>query len=418
MNMHEVATWFSCFAVIDFIFAEKLSGLEPSPKIDFNDTAIAFSGKGNKELKWEYWLFRLMNNPTLTKFFSGLAQLSIRLHLPVKWIIRKTVYEQFCGGESLQEIVPVLKKLEEFHIDAIIDYGVEGKETEQDFERTKTELIRILEFTAGKSNIPFISCKVTGLTSFALLEKLSSGAALDATETQDTERLYERMHAIAAAAEAANTGLFIDAEESWIQPAIDAITFTLCRQYNKKEAVVYHTAQLYRHDRLAFCKTCLDDARTHGYITGIKLVRGAYMEKERKRAQEKNYPSPIQPDKETTDRDYNAAIDFCLQHIDNIAICVATHNEASSMHAATEMAKKNIPPGHLHVSFSQLYGMSDQITYNLAKAGYRVSKYLPYGPVKDVIPYLIRRANENTSVSGQMSRELTLLDKEIKRRRI
>lgn len=391
--------------------------MQTQPFLNFNDTEVAFSGKSDKELKQEYWMFKLMNNPGLTKFFSGLAQLSIRLHLPVKWMIKQTVYKQFCGGESLEEVIPVLNKLETYHIGAIIDYGVEGKETEKDFEHTKNELIEILQFAKGKKNIPYISCKITGLTEFALLEKMSTEAMLNEDEKKKAENFYNRMYAIADAAADAGVGLFIDAEESWIQQAVDELAFVMCRKYNKEKVVVYHTAQLYRHDRLAFCKLCLEDAEKHQYITGVKIVRGAYMEKERKRAEEKNYLSPIQPDKESTDRDYDAAIDFCLNHLDKLALCVATHNEKSSLYAATEMEKRNIPHNHVHVSFSQLFGMSDQITYNLAKAGYRVAKYLPYGPVKDVIPYLIRRAKENTSVSGQMSRELSLIDKEMKRRK-
>lgn len=392
--------------------------MEAEPKINFDDTEIAFSGKNDKELKWEYWLFKLMNNPKRTNFLTKAANLSIQMHLPVKWMIKKTVYEQFCGGETLQETIPVLHKLEKFGIGAIIDYGVEGKETEHDFEKTKNELISILKFAQHEKNIPFISCKLTGLTEFALLEKMSLEALLSEEEKIKSEKLYSRMQAIAQTAADAGVGLFIDAEESWIQQAVDEMTFRLCRQFNKEKAVIYHTAQMYRHDRLAFCKICLDDAVQHNYVAAVKIVRGAYMEKERKRAAEKNYASPIQPDKASTDRDYNAAIDFCLSHIDKMSVCVATHNEQSSLYAVKEMAKRNIPANSERVSFSQLYGMSDQISYNLAKGGYHVAKYLPYGPVKDVIPYLIRRANENTSVSGQMSRELSLIDKEIKRRRI
>lgn len=392
--------------------------MKPEPEINFNDTEVAFSGRSNKELKWEYWLFKLMNKPGLTKFFSGMAELSIRMHLPVKWLIKKTVYNQFCGGETLQEIVPVLKKLEAQHVGAIIDYGVEGKETEEDFERTKNELIKILQFAKDKTNIPFISCKVTGLTEFALLEKMSTEVMLSDEEKKKSEKLYERMFAITQAAADAGVGLFIDAEESWIQQAVDELARTLSRKFNTEKAVVYHTPQLYRHDRLQFCKTMLQDAITHNYILGLKPVRGAYMDKERKRAAEKNYPSPIQPDKESTDRDYDAAILFCLENYLRISLCAATHNEKSSMLLAEEMQKRDIPKNHPHIYFSQLFGMSDQITFNLGKAGYNATKYLPYGPVKDVIPYLIRRANENTSVSGQMSRELSLLDKEMKRRKM
>lgn len=390
--------------------------LEASPKIDFNDTEIAFSGKTNKELKWEHWLFKVMNNPVMTNTLTSLANLTLKMHLPFKWAIKKTVYEQFCGGETLEETIPVLNKLEQFHIGAIIDYGVEGKESEAEFERTKNELIRIIQFASGKKNIPFISSKVTGVTSFALLEKLNAKAQLSTEEVAEKVKLYSRMDQIAKAASENHIGLFIDAEESWIQDAVDDLTFELMRKYNKTKAVVYATPQMYRHDRLEFSKRALADAIEHNYILGLKPVRGAYMDKERKRAEEMNYPSPIQPDKNATDRDYDAVILLCLNNSERISVCAATHNEKSSLLLATEMQKRNIPANHPHFYFSQLYGMSDQITYNLAKAGFNVTKYLPYGPIKDVIPYLIRRAQENKSVSGQMSRELNLIDKEIKRR--
>lgn len=390
--------------------------LEASPKIDFNDTEIAFSGKTNKELKWEHWLFKVMNNPVMTNTLTSLANLTLKMHLPFKWAIKKTVYEQFCGGETLEETIPVLNKLEQFHIGAIIDYGVEGKESEAEFERTKNELIRIIQFASGKKNIPFISSKVTGVTSFALLEKLNAKAQLSTEEVAEKVKLYSRMDQIAKAASENHIGLFIDAEESWIQDAVDDLTFELMRKYNKTKAVVYATPQMYRHDRLEFSKRALADAIEHNYILGLKPVRGAYMDKERKRAEEMNYPSPIQPDKNATDRDYDAVIMLCLNNSERISVCAATHNEKSSLLLATEMQKRNIPANHPHFYFSQLYGMSDQITYNLAKAGFNVTKYLPYGPIKDVIPYLIRRAQENKSVSGQMSRELNLIDKEIKRR--
>ncbi len=359
-----------------------------------------------------------MNNAGITSVLTTLAKMTITLHLPFKWAIKGTVYDQFCGGETLEKTIPVLDKLEKYHIGAVIDYGVEGKESEEDFEKTKNELIKIIQFSAGKKNIPFISNKVTGITRFALLEKINNKETLTETEQAEKEKLYGRLHAIAKAASDAGIGLFIDAEESWIQDAIDALTFDLMRTFNKQKAVVYSTPQMYRHDRLEFCRRSLQDAVEHNYILGLKPVRGAYMDKERKRAAEKGYRDPIQPDKTATDRDYDAVIDFALDHLDKISLVAATHNEKSSQYLADEMNRRNIRHDHPHIWFSQLFGMSDQITYNLAKAGYNATKYLPYGPVKDVIPYLIRRAQENKSVSGQMSRELNLIYKEIKRRGI
>jgi proline dehydrogenase len=397
-------------------FVPNSTKVEAKPVISFDDTSIAFSGKSNKELNREYLLFRLMNNGTLVSIGTRLATWALNMHLPVKGLIKNTIYDQFCGGESLPETSDVLNQLKKFRINAILDYGVEGKEAESEFQRTADQLIKTIQFAGTQTNAPFISCKVTGITRFALLEKMSSGEPLSAEEEAEKTLPYERMHSIAQAARQAGIGLYIDAEETWIQEAIDALTFDLMRTCNKEKAVVYSTPQMYRHDRLAFCKRSLEDAKTHGYILGLKPVRGAYMDKERKRAKELGYTDPIQPDKAATDRDYDAVLAFALDNLENIAICAATHNEKSSMFLAQGVLSLGLAPNHPHVHFSQLYGMSDHVTYNLAKAGFNASKYLPYGPVKDVIPYLIRRAQENTSVAGSMSRELSLIHKEIGRR--
>lgn len=390
--------------------------MQQSGELTFENTSIAFEGKNNRALKTEHLLFRLMNNKTLVTLGIRLTQWAIAWHLPVKGLIKSTIYKQFCGGETLRETVPALQDLQQFKVDAILDYGVEGKEDEAEFKRTAEQLIQTLRFAATQPNVPFISCKVTGLTRFDLLEKWSNGSTLSAAEEQEKATLLGRIHEITQTAASCGIGLFIDAEESWIQAAIDQITFELMRQYNKEKAIVYSTPQMYRHDRLDFCHRVINDARQYGYIAGLKPVRGAYMEKERKRAAEMGYPDPIQPDKSATDRDYDAALLLALNNLDCVSICAATHNEASSLLLAQETLKRGLSPHHPHIHFSQLYGMSDHITFNLAKAGFRVSKYLPYGPVKDVIPYLMRRAQENTSVAGSMSRELSLIHKEIKRR--
>lgn len=385
-------------------------------QLSFDDTSIAFSGKNDQALKKTYRLFKLMNNGNLVKLGTKAASLALNMHLPVKGIIKQTIYQQFCGGEDLQETVRVLKKLEHYNVSAILDYGVEGKESEAEFQRTADQLIHTLEFAGTQSNVPYISCKVTGITRFDLLAKISAGESLTAAENAEKKKLYDRMFSIAEAARKAGIGLYVDAEETWIQDAVDNLVFDLMRTFNKEKAVVFSTPQMYRHDRLDFCRRSLADAQEHGYILGLKPVRGAYMEKERRRAAEKGYPSPIQPDKATTDRDYDAVLSLALDHLDRIAVCAATHNEKSSMLLAEGTISSGVEPGHPHVHFSQLYGMSDHITFNLAQSGFHVSKYLPYGPVKDVIPYLIRRAQENTSVAGSMSRELSLIYKEIKRR--
>lgn len=392
--------------------------MDPVNLPDFNDTETAFSGRSNRELKHEYRLFRLMNNSGLTSFLTTCAQLALRFRLPVQWIIRRTIFEQFCGGESLQDTAEVVRRLGNFHIGAILDYGVEGKENDAEFDRTRDELIRATQFAGHYGNIPFISCKITGLARFTLLEKLHDGTALNEAETVEKEALYARVRSIAEAAATAGMSLFVDAEETWIQDGIDTMVQALMRDLNRERAVVHNTAQMYRHDRLDFIAKSFEDARERNYILGMKLVRGAYMQKERKRAAEMGYPSPIQPDKEATDRDFDKALSFCAGHVDTIAVTCASHNEKSNYFLASETVKRNIPRDHPHIIFSQLYGMSDQVTYNLAGAGFRATKYLPYGPVRDVVPYLIRRAQENSSVSGQMSRELALISREIKRRGI
>lgn len=382
----------------------------------FEDTSIAFSGKTNSELKQEYRLFKLMNNNTLVNIGIKATMFAIKSGLPVKGLIKATIYKQFCGGETLEETRHVIDTLKNYNIKTILDYGVEGKENDAEFERTKLQLLHTIQFAKGNPNIPFISSKITGLVRFALLEKMQKKEVLTAEEEKEKQQLYERIHLIASQAKDAGIGLFIDAEETWIQDPVDELTFDLMRRYNKEKAVVFSTPQMYRHDRLEFCKRSLEDAKKHNYILGLKPVRGAYMDKERKRAADMGYPSPIQPDKAATDRDYDAVIIFALDNKEHIGFCAATHNEKSALLLATELDKRNIARNHSHFWFSQLYGMNDQITYNLAKAGFNVTKYLPYGPVKDVMPYLMRRAEENTSVAGQMSRDLSLIHKEMQRR--
>jgi proline dehydrogenase len=393
-----------------------MSSAEDKVAISFDDTSIAFSSKSDSALKAEYRLFRLMNNGNLVRIGTRLTLMALRFRLPVRGLIRKTIYKEFCGGETIRQTGKVLEELHQYHVNAILDYGVEGKETDSEFQRTTEQLIQTIRFAGSQPNAPYISVKVTGITAFSLLEKCSTNEALTPGEQAAKDAFYQRMEQIVEEANTAGIGVFIDAEESWIQPAIDKLTLELMSKHNRDRAVVFCTPQMYRHDRLAFCRNAIDHARLNNYILGLKPVRGAYMDKERKRALEMGYPSPIQSDKESTDKDYNAVLLLGLENLDCVSICAATHNEKSSMLLATECVKKGLPPNHAHIHFSQLFGMSDHITYNLAKAGFNVSKYLPYGPVKDVIPYLMRRAQENTSVAGSMSRELSLIHKEIKRR--
>ena len=356
----------------------------------------------------------------------------IKSGLPVKGLIRNTIFKQFVGGETLEQTAPVAKKLGEYGVQVILDYGVEGKEGEGNFDHARDEFIKVIEYAATQPNIPYMSIKVTGIARFALLEKLDSSVSsnegslmkrfdkalltLSDEESREWQRVTERMVKICSIAAEKKVGVFIDAEETWIQDPVDVLSILMMDRFNKKRIVVYNTIQLYRHDRLHFLKDCYDAAVQRNFILGAKLVRGAYMEKERNRAAAIGYVSPIQPDKETTDKDYNAALLFCVDRMEYIAIVVATHNEYSNLLTTHLLQKRSIPYDHPHVHFSQLYGMSDNITFNLAKAGCSVSKYLPFGPINDVVPYLMRRAQENSSVSGQTGRELGLIRKELHRR--
>jgi len=403
--------------------------------LSLDNTEIAFAHRSDASLKQAHWLFNLMSKPWLVQIGTRLTPWAIRAGLPIRGMIRNTLFRHFIGGETLEEIIPVAKRLGAFGVQAILDYGVEGKEGEAAFDHARDEFIRVIRFAATQPNVPFMSVKVTGFARFALLEKIDalmqqaqSGyligryaeaqEKLDAAERGEWDRVVERMHAIARAAQESRIGFLVDAEETWIQDPVDALTMQVMSTYNRETIVIYNTIQLYRHDRLAFLKDSFEASREKGFFLGAKLVRGAYMEKERARASEKGYPSPIQPDKAATDRDYDAGVRFCLDHIDRIGLIVASHNEGSNLAAVRIMQEKGLPLDHAHVHFSQLYGMSDHITYNLSHAGCKVSKYLPFGPIKDVVPYLMRRAQENTSVGGQTTRELALIRKELKRRKL
>ena len=407
--------------------------MDPNPSISFDNTEIAFAYKTNSELKRARLLFNSMSYSWLVKMGTRLTPLAIRTGLPIKGLIRDTIFKQFVGGETLEETANVAKRLGEFGVQVILDYGVEGGEhSEQAFDKATDEFIRVINYAGTQANIPYMSVKVTGIARFGLLEKLDHSVELNpgslmkrfskaiesltAEEKVEWHNVQERLIRICKAGAQKNVGVFIDAEETWIQDPIDVITILMMEQFNKSKIVVYNTLQLYRHDRLQFLRDSYEAAVQRNFILGAKIVRGAYMEKERKRAEQMNYLSPIQPDKESTDKDFNEAIQFCIDHIDRIAVVVASHNEYSNLLTTRLLQQKNLPMNHSHVHFSQLYGMSDNITFNLARAGCHVSKYLPFGPINDVIPYLMRRAQENTSVKGQTGRELALIKKELKRR--
>jgi proline dehydrogenase len=387
-------------------------------RLDFQDTAVAFADKSDAELKEKYRLFKLLNSPFLNKLGGAAAKFALSIGLPVQGLIKSTIFEQFCGGETIQECEPAIQKLARSNIGTILDYAIEGKSTEPDFDRTKDEIIRTIERAKEDPAIPFSVFKVTGIAPLGTLERLSSKKKLDAKSQAKCERIHNRVAEICEYAYEIGQPVFIDAEDSWIQDAIDRMAVEMMERFNRERAIVFTTVQLYRTDRLQYLKNFRRQARADGYIPAVKLVRGAYMEKERERAAEKGYPSPIHPTKADTDADYNAAIEYCLKHIDTMAFVAGTHNEESTRLLAELMHERGVPPDHPNVFFSQLYGMGDNLSYVLAKDGYNVSKYVPYGPVADAVPYLIRRAEENTSAAGHMSRELDLIARELKRRKL
>ncbi len=386
-------------------------------KLSFEDTRVAFASKSDNDLRKAYYLFKVVSSQALMVLGKHATTLALKLHLPIKGIIKKTIFHQFCGGETINECASTTKILDAYNIGTILDYSVEGKENEAEFEAGFQEILRTIETADKNPHIPFCVFKVSGLCRNTLLEKVSAGKDLSETESAAYKRLMGRVDALCERAVSADTPIFIDAEESWIQDAIDNLAMEMMAKYNQKKAIVYNTLQMYRHDRMAHLVLAQAQAEENGFFYGVKLVRGAYMEKERLRAEEKGYVSPIQPDKEATDRDYDAAIQFCLNHLNNVYFCAGTHNEDSSLLLAAEMDRLEIDRNDERIFFAQLFGMSDHISFNLSKASFNVAKYVPYGPVKDVMPYLIRRAEENTSVQGQTGRELNLITREIKRRK-
>lgn len=385
-------------------------------RLSFDNTEAAFAYLSDKELKKTRFIFSIMHDGWLVKAGSVLAPAALKLRLPVKGLIRNTVFKQFCGGENLEEAALTAQRLARFNVGVILDYGVEASEGEENYDDAIVEFKKAIEHASLQPNIPFISLKVTGFARLALLEKIHAGDSLTGEEKQEFGRVSQRIYTICRHAFDHHIGVLIDAEESWIQQPVDDLADEMMAEFNKEKGVIYNTFQLYRHDRLDFLKRSFTKAQQNNYTLGAKLVRGAYMEKERKRAADMNYPSPIQKNKDSTDQDYNEAVRFCIDHLEDMAVFIGTHNEESSMLGARLLHEKGMSYDHPDVHFSQLYGMSDHITFNLAKAGYPASKYLPYGPVKDVLPYLIRRAEENSSIAGQMGRELSLINQECKRR--
>jgi len=392
---------------------------EPTPNkgLSFEDSSTAFAHMSDADLRFHYWIFRLMNNAALTNAATSMAEWALAWKLPVKWAAKPTIFRVFCGGETVDESLAVVKKLGENKIGSILDYSVEGQEDEREFAKTEEQIIEIIKMAADNADIPVSCIKLTGIVQNAVLTKLTEGGELTQDERLATAQFTQRFERVCKAAFDNDVPIYVDAEESWLQGAIDRQVEAMMAKYNKDKAIVFQTVQMFRHDRLAYYKELIDKARRENFKIGIKIVRGAYLDKENLRASEKGYATPIQPSKQATDDDYNAALKLSVEHIDVVELCAGTHNENSSLYLTHLMAEHSLPNNHPHIYFSQLYGMSDYMSFNLAAAGYNVSKYLPFGPVKFTLPYLIRRAKENTAIAGQMGKEYSMILKELNRRK-
>jgi proline dehydrogenase len=391
--------------------------------LSFDNTQNAFAYKSTADLKRAKFLISAIQSPLMVTLATKATPIFMKLGLPINGLLRNTVFKQFVGGETLEESARVSKLLSSYGVQVILDYGVEAKEGESNFDDVTEHIIEAIDFAATQNNIPFVSVKLTGVASHILLEhlndapRLRSGIHDSESENAAWQRVRERMYAICDVAQEKGVGILIDAEETWIQDPIDRLAIELMGVYNKEKVIVYNTYQLYRHDRLSFLQLSHRIAKEQGFLLGAKLVRGAYMEKERARAQQMGYPSPIHIDKAATDKDFDAAAKYCIENVDAISLLLASHNEQSNIQIAGEMARLNLTNDFKNVHFSQLYGMGDHITFNMAAMGYNVSKYLPFGPISEVIPYLMRRAEENSSVNGQTNKELVMIKRELARRK-
>ncbi len=386
--------------------------------LSFENTEIAFRHSSNADLKRAYWLFKIINVNFLVKIGPPITNFAVKIGLPIKGLIKATIFKHFCGGETIRECEKTIKSLESGGVGTILDYSIEGEDDEKVFDETSEEIIRTIKRAAKDKAIPITVFKVTGISRFGLLEKLDAKTSLTNAEQQEWQKVQDRVLAICEKAYSVNIPVMMDAEETWIQDTIDLLALNMMRKFNKEKAIVYNTYQFYRHDKLTSIMDDNEVAVKEKFILGAKLVRGAYMEKERKRAEEKGYPSPIQPTKEASDKDFNLALEYCIDNIKSIAFVAGTHNEDSCRLLTELLDKKKIDHKHPHVYFAQLLGMSDNLSFNLADADYNVAKYVPYGPIKAVLPYLFRRAQENTAIAGQMSRELGLIVKEKERRKL
>jgi len=383
----------------------------------FENTEIAFSLKSDSELERAYFLFKMISIEPLVKIGTAATNFAIKAHLPIEGLIRSTVFDHFCGGVNENDCLPVMERMYEKGVSSVLDYSVEGKESESEFDFALNKTLEIIDFAKEKKHMPIAVFKPTGFGRFALYEKAGRGDTLSSKEQEEWQRVINRFDIVCKSGKENNIAVLIDAEESWMQDAADNLVSEMMSKYNTEKAIVYNTLQMYRHDRLTYLKQQHELAKKHNYFLGFKLVRGAYMEKENDRAEEKGYQTPICKDKATTDLNFNDGVKYMLDNLDNMSLFAGTHNEDSCYLIMDIMKQKGIKNDDSHVWFGQLYGMSDHISFNLAHRSYNVAKYVPFGPVRDVMPYLIRRAEENTSVAGQTGRELNLLTKEKARRK-
>ncbi|WP_420316306.1 proline dehydrogenase family protein [Ekhidna sp.] len=388
-----------------------------SESINFDDTATAFAHRSTSELKNSHFVFTSMSKPWMVKTGTVMTNLALKMKLPVKGIIKKTIFNQFCGGESIKDCSNTITLLGDYNVQTILDYSVEGLKNEDGYNDTKEEALRVIDFASTNDHIPFCVLKMSGLGSTDLMTKAQNKEQLSEIEKTKLYNCEQRVNEIIHKASSKGLMVMIDAEESWFQSFIDGVVYRMMAKYNKERPIVYNTYQMYRHDMLDRLSRAQIEAEVNGYYLGAKLVRGAYMEKERERAEEMEYESPIHGTKEAVDKDYDEALKFCMKHIDRMGLCAGTHNEKSSRLLAQLMEEGAIAKMDNRVFFAQLLGMSDNISFKLADLGYNVAKYVPYGPVEKVLPYLFRRAEENTSIAGQSGREYTLVKKELRRRK-
>ena len=382
----------------------------------FDDTRTAFAHRSTRDLRRARWMFGLIGAPALVTAGARAVRLALALKLPINWALRP-VFDYFCGGEDIEESLNTAGKLSQYGVKTILDYSAEGQTGEGALNAAHRQIMSAILSAKGDARFAFAVFKVSALSDNELLEKVSRSASLTEQEQQAWQQVQDRVSSLCQSASDHGVPIMIDAEETWLQTAIDALAETMMRRHNTGACRVYTTAQLYRHDRLSYIQKLQGSAEKEGWVAGVKLVRGAYMEKERERAVAEGRPSPIQPDKAATDRDFNAALEFALQHLEHLNIVCGTHNEKSTMKLAQDMKSKGLQPGDDRVAFAQLLGMSDNLSFNLAASGFTTAKYVPYGPLREAVPYLIRRAEENTSVGGQTSRELELIRQELRRRK-